>query len=152
MRSIYAIYTPLGEMNAVEEEGKVVRLFLPGFTPPAPEGRPQTRLALELAEYFAGRRKSFDVPLAFKGPAFFMRAWQAALAIPYGQTATYTELASEAGNPKASRAAGRAMAANPLPILIPCHRVIYAHGTQQQYQGGVEMKEFLLDLEKSSSN
>ena len=150
MKSVYAIHTSLGAMHAEEEDGKVVRLFLPGFAPPACTGSPQTDLARELAEYFAGKRKSFDVPLTIDGPAFYKSLWQATLALPYGKTATYAQLACSAGNPKASRAAGQAMATNPLPILIPCHRVVYSHGKRQSYLGGAEMKEFLLDLEKGN--
>jgi O-6-methylguanine DNA methyltransferase len=150
MKSVYPIETPVGRMHAVEEDGKVVRLLLPGFAPPALVGSPQTNLARELEEYFEGKRKAFSVAYVVEGSAFFERLWKAALAVPYGKTATYAELASAAGNPKAARAAGGAMAANPLPILIPCHRIVYSHGKRQQYQGGEAMKEYLLEIERRS--
>lgn len=149
MRSVYAIETLLGVMHAIEEDGKVVRLLLPGITAPPTEGRPQTGLKNELNEYLAGRRKTFSVPFTADGPAFHKAAWDAALAIPYGSTVTYHKLAADAGHPLAARAAGQAMAKNPLPILLPCHRVVYAHGKKQSYLGGAEMKEFLLGLERS---
>jgi methylated-DNA-[protein]-cysteine S-methyltransferase len=151
MKPVYAIPTPLGTMHAIEENGKVIRLLLPGFAAPALEGSPQTNLAQELTEYFEGKRNTFSVPISVEGTVFFQRLWQAALAIPYGRTITYGELASAAGRPEASRAAGQAMASNPLPILIPCHRVVYSHGKTQSYLGGAEMKEFLLSLEKGNA-
>lgn len=151
MRSVYAIETPVGKMHAVEEDGRVVELLLPNAAPPATQGVPQTNLTRELAEYFAGSRKTFTVPLSYRCAAFMQKALEAALAIPYGQTVTYAALAALAGSPAASRAAGQAMARNPLPILIPCHRVLYSHGKKQNYGGGPEMKEFLLNLEKRNS-
>jgi methylated-DNA-[protein]-cysteine S-methyltransferase len=147
MKSVYAINTPIGVLHAIEEDGKVMRL-LPGLAAPALQGEPQTDLAQQLREYFDGNRKVFSVPISLVAPAFHQSALQAALAIPYGTTVTYAGLAAAAGNPRASRAAGQAMATNPLPILIPCHRVLYSHGKKQSYLGGPEMKEFLLDLEK----
>jgi methylated-DNA-[protein]-cysteine S-methyltransferase len=147
MKSVYAIESPLGILYAEEEGGRVTALHLPGLPHPAPAGNPQTNLAAELGEYFAGKRKAFDVPISQGGPAFFQKALDAARAIPYGATVTYAELAASAGNPAAVRAAGQAMARNPLPILIPCHRVLYSHGKRQQYAGGPKMKQFLLDLE-----
>lgn len=150
MKSIYVIETPLGTMHAIEEDGKVVRLLLPGFPPPALTGKPQTNLAAELNEFFSGTRKVFTVPMAAEGPAFHKAAWAAALSIPYGTTVTYAELAASSGHPGAARAAGQAMAKNPLPLLIPCHRVVYSQGKKQSYLGGAEMKEFLLGLEKDN--
>jgi methylated-DNA-[protein]-cysteine S-methyltransferase len=151
MRSVYAIDTPLGTMHAVEEDGSVVRLLLPGEAPPALGGSPQTGLVRELAEYFAGKRKKFDVPVSPEGPEFYRRVWRAALDVPYGKTASYAELARAAGSPNAARAAGRAMAANPVPILIPCHRAVYAKSNAQRYRGGAEMKAFLLGLEERNA-
>ncbi len=148
MKSIYSIHTPLGMLHAEEEDGRVTAVHLPGLPHPAPEGKPQTDLARELDEYFAGKRKHFDVPLGFDGAPFQMKALLAARTVPYGGTTTYAALAAAAGNPRAARAAGRAMATNPLPILIPCHRVLYSNGKKQQYAGGPEMKDFLLALEQ----
>jgi methylated-DNA-[protein]-cysteine S-methyltransferase len=102
----------------------------------------------ELDEYFAGRRQAFDVPIdwALYTP-FGRRVLQATARIPFGATATYGQVAAQAGNPKASRAAGRALGANAIPIVVPCHRVIGAGGRLTGYTGGVHRKEALLRLE-----
>ncbi len=105
----------------------------------------------ELEEYFAGRRRSFDVPLDLSGQAPFTgRVLEALCAVPYGAILTYGELALRAGNPRAARAVGRAMAVNPLPIVIPCHRVVAAGGRLCGYSGGggVRTKEWLLAFEQ----
>jgi methylated-DNA-[protein]-cysteine S-methyltransferase len=102
----------------------------------------------ELDEYFAGRRRSFDVPLDWRLTQGFRRAVLRATArIPFGRTASYREVATRAGSPAAFRAAGSALAANPLPILVPCHRVLPAGGGLGGYRGGVEAKARLLHLE-----
>lgn len=113
-------------------------------------GHPLVRLAIEqLAEYFAGRRREFHLPLAPAGTAFQMRVWQALRAIPYGETRSYGELARAIGSPRAARAVGAANGANPIAIVVPCHRVIQSDGRLGGYGGGRELKQFLLDLEKS---
>jgi methylated-DNA-[protein]-cysteine S-methyltransferase len=102
----------------------------------------------ELDEYFAGRRERFDVPIDWALYSDFgRRVLQATAAIPFGRTATYGEVAARAGNPKASRAAGRALGANPIPIVVPCHRVIGTSGKLTGYTGGMHRKELLLRLE-----
>ena len=101
----------------------------------------------QLREYFAGARRTFDLPLAPHGTAFQQRVWAALRAIPYGETRTYGELAAAIGSPNASRAVGIANHRNPLPILIPCHRVIGADGSLAGYAGGLETKRRLLALE-----
>ncbi len=105
------------------------------------------QLKQELVEYFAGSRRKFEVELKLEGSSFQSTAWQALLQIPFGQTVTYSALAAAIGNPWAFRAVGNAMAANPLPIIIPCHRVIGSGGKLGGYSGGVEKKKFLLTLE-----
>ena len=102
----------------------------------------------ELDEYFAGRRTTFDVPIdwALYSP-FGRRVLQATARIPFGATATYGQVAAQAGNPKASRAAGRALGANAIPIVVPCHRVIGTSGRLTGYTGGMHRKEALLTLE-----
>jgi methylated-DNA-[protein]-cysteine S-methyltransferase len=102
----------------------------------------------ELDEYFAGRRRDFDLPIdwALTSP-FARRVLQATAAIPFGAVKTYGEMAAQAGNPKASRAAGRALGANPIPIVVPCHRVIGASGRLTGYTGGLERKVALLEIE-----
>ncbi len=101
----------------------------------------------QLAEYFAGRRSEFSVPLAMVGTAFQKQVWHALLAIPYGETRSYGELARQLGNAKASRAVGAANGRNPISIITPCHRAIGADGSLTGFAGGLEAKRFLLALE-----
>ncbi len=105
------------------------------------------QLVRELTEYFAGRRQTFTTKLALDGTAFQLRVWQALQQIPYGLTCSYQELAKQVGSPKGCRAVGGANGANPVSILIPCHRVIAASGQLGGYGGGLEMKQYLLELE-----
>jgi len=102
----------------------------------------------ELREYFAGERREFDIPLAPEGTEFQQKVWKALEEIPYGETRSYGEIAQEVGSPRAARAVGLANNKNPIPIMIPCHRVIGADGSMTGYAGGVENKQFLLKLEK----
>jgi methylated-DNA-[protein]-cysteine S-methyltransferase len=102
----------------------------------------------ELDEYFSGRRTSFDVPLDWSlSGGFTRRVLRATARVPYGQVSTYREMATRAGNSKAVRAAGNALGANPIPIVVPCHRILRTGGSLGGYGGGVERKEFLLRLE-----
>jgi methylated-DNA-[protein]-cysteine S-methyltransferase len=100
--------------------------------------------ARQLAEYFAGARRVFDLPLAMHGTPFQQRVWRALTEIPFGETWSYGQLAKRIGNPKASRAVGLANGSNPISILVPCHRVIGADGSLTGYGGGVERKQWLL--------
>jgi methylated-DNA-[protein]-cysteine S-methyltransferase len=102
----------------------------------------------QLDEYFTKKRTQFDLPLKPQGTVFQQTVWQALQQIPYGQTISYGELAKAISNPKASRAVGGANNRNPIPIIIPCHRVVGANGSLTGYALGLEMKEFLLNLEK----
>ncbi|HZS86107.1 MAG TPA: methylated-DNA--[protein]-cysteine S-methyltransferase [Chloroflexota bacterium] len=106
------------------------------------------RALQQLAEYFAGRRQAFDLPLAMLGTPFQQRVWQAVAAVPYGQTRSYGEIARAIGRPAAVRAVGAANGANPLPPIIPCHRLIGADGGLTGYGGGLGMKAWLLELER----
>jgi methylated-DNA-[protein]-cysteine S-methyltransferase len=101
----------------------------------------------QLREYFAGARTDFDLPLAPEGTEFQRGVWQRLQEIPYGQTISYGELARRIGNPQASRAVGAANGQNPIPIVIPCHRVIGANGKLTGFGGGLPVKEALLALE-----
>ena len=101
----------------------------------------------QLAEYFAGRRTEFALPLDLDGTAFQRRAWLALLEIPYGETCTYAEQARRLGLPHGARAVGSANARNPLPIVIPCHRLVGSTGKLTGYAGGLAYKERLLRLE-----
>ena len=101
----------------------------------------------QLREYFAGARRGFDLPLAPRGTAFQRRVWNALTAIPYGSTTSYGEIARRIGAPDAVRAVGAANGRNPLPIVVPCHRVIGADGSLTGFGGGLPAKRFLLGLE-----
>ena len=104
--------------------------------------------ASELDEYFAGRRREFTLPLDWaRAQGFRLRVLEAMSRLPYGETVTYAELAARAGNPRAPRAAGHACATNPIPIVVPCHRVVGSDGSLRGYTGGLHYKEFLLRLE-----
>jgi len=102
----------------------------------------------QLTEYFAGERTTFDLPLAHDGSEFQQKVWSELVRIPYGETATYGEIAQRLGYDSAvSRAVGSANGSNPIPIVVPCHRVIGANGTLTGYAGGLERKQTLLQLE-----
>lgn len=107
------------------------------------------KAARELAEYFAGNRRFFDVALDPIGTEFQKRAWLELRKVPYGQTRTYGEQAKAMGRPTASRAVGAANGRNPLSIFVPCHRIVGANGALTGFAGGLEAKRFLLDLESS---
>lgn len=109
--------------------------------PPLPETRRQ------LAEYFAGERRVFDLPLAPEGTEFQRRVWQHLLTIPFGATESYRDVALALGQPTATRAVGAANGRNPISIIVPCHRVIGADGSLTGYGGGLPAKKFLLELE-----
>ena len=107
----------------------------------------------QLVEYFAGRRLTFDLPLAMAGTPFQVRVWRALLEIPYGETTSYGELARQVqpgGGWQAARAVGAANGRNPIAVVVPCHRVIGADGSLTGYGGGLERKRFLLDLEAAT--
>jgi methylated-DNA-[protein]-cysteine S-methyltransferase len=106
----------------------------------------------ELGEYFAGGRKTFDVPLDFVGTAFQIKVWHALLTIPFGETRSYGEIARQIAHPDAQRAVGAANGRNPIAIFAPCHRVIGANGHLTGFAGGLEAKAFLLALEGSQSD
>ena len=103
----------------------------------------------QLHEYFARRRTEFDLPLDLQGPVFHRRVWSALREIPYGQTISYLQLARNIGDERAVRAVGAANGANPIAIIVPCHRVIGADGSLVGYGGGLERKRLLLDLESN---
>jgi methylated-DNA-[protein]-cysteine S-methyltransferase len=112
----------------------------------APAGLDEERR--ELDDYFEGRRHSFELPIDWQlSHGFLLRARQGIAAIPYGETRTYSDLARQAGNERAVRAAGSACSRNPIPLVVPCHRVVRSDGTPGLYAGGVEMKKRLLEME-----
>jgi methylated-DNA-[protein]-cysteine S-methyltransferase len=104
----------------------------------------------QLDEYFAGQRRGFDTPVDWRlVHGFSLKVLQATAAIPYGRVSTYKDMAIQAGSPRASRAAGNALGSNPIPIVVPCHRVLHTGGGLGGYGGGLPMKKFLLELEGS---
>ena len=143
--------SPAGWLVLTEKDGVLIRL---SFSPSEESGTmtketPLLRKAKkQLSEYFAGERKVFDLPLSPEGTPFQKKVWQALLKIPYGETASYQEIAETIGQEKAARAVGMANHRNPLPIFIPCHRVIGKNGALTGYAGGIAVKEFLLRLEQ----
>ncbi|MDO5580156.1 MAG: methylated-DNA--[protein]-cysteine S-methyltransferase [Planctomycetia bacterium] len=102
----------------------------------------------ELEEYFSGKRETFDIPVVPKGTPFMQRVWKELLKIPYGSTLSYKDIAIKVGSPKGFRAVGGAVHRNPVPILIPCHRIIGANGSLVGFANGLDLKRLLLDLEK----
>lgn len=143
--------SPVGPLALAAQEEGLVRLYLPNT--PTPRLMPHKTPLMEkaerqLLEYFRGERKIFDLPLAPEGTVFQKKVWQALKEIPYGQTRSYGEIARQVGCPKGFRAVGMANHRNPLPILIPCHRVVGSKGALTGYAGGVELKGQLLELEK----
>lgn len=151
----YAVYPfTIGKIVIMEEAGMVTDLFFfdgePSFSGISQETPVLKQTAAELKEYFSGKRKSFTVPLAPNGTQFQRSVWQALGNIPYGETRTYQQIAEEIGKPKACRAVGMANRYNPIWILVPCHRVVGKDGGLTGYAGGLERKQFLLDLEQEN--
>ncbi len=143
------IDSPIGRLRITCDERTVLGIAFdpPDRTVPVPDGaagRLARRTADQLEEYFAGRRRSFDLPLALGGTRFQQRVWQALTEIPFGSTWTYRDLARRIGSPGAARAVGAANGNNPLPLVVPCHRVIGADGSLTGYGGGIERKQWLL--------
>jgi len=115
-----------------------------------PDDQPNEAVLGQLHEYLRGKRRAFDLPLDLRGTPFQLAVWKAIADLPYGSTKTYGEVASHIGRPRASRAVGQAVGANPIPIIIPCHRIIGASGGLTGFGGGLPLKERLLALEKGS--
>jgi methylated-DNA-[protein]-cysteine S-methyltransferase len=144
---MHRVDTPIGPLWLATADGGLSSIAFRG-----PEGARSNDALLREAEqqlhaYFAGELVSFELPLAAHGTEFQRRVWDAVAAIPYGTTTTYSRLAADIGSPRASRAVGAANGRNPLPIVVPCHRVIGAAGALTGYGGGLEMKQALLALE-----
>jgi methylated-DNA-[protein]-cysteine S-methyltransferase len=146
--------SPIGELLLVGDGAALTRLHMldaPRPVTPSPEWRreatPFAEVARQLSEYFAGRRREFDLPLALRGNEFELRVWAALRDIPYGETASYGQIARAIGAPTAARAVGLANGRNPISVIVPCHRVIGADGSLTGYGGGLPRKRYLLDLE-----
>lgn len=147
--------TPIGPLLLVSDGARLVEIGLPhdGIAPPPPaDAKPgKSKLhaaARQLDEYFAGKRQQFDLPLRPSGTPFQLEVWGALLAIPYGETVSYADIARQIRRPRAVRAVGAANGANPLAIIVPCHRVIGSHGDLVGYGGGLPAKRWLLAHER----
>ena len=141
--------SPVGPLRLEARDGALVALHLNARPGPEDLGDPVlAEVTTQLREYFAGTRTSFDLPLQMHGNAFEQRVWGALREIPYGETASYGEIAGQIGAPGAARAVGVANARNPIAIIVPCHRVIGANGKLVGFGGGLPMKRALLDLEQ----
>ena len=158
MNYIKSIKTPIGIITIKEKNNKIIELQLnSNLVQPLKENEQikETPLLIEaekqLTEYFNKTRTKFDLPLDPQGTDFMKRVWKELIQIPYGETRTYKQIAQKIGNEKASRAVGMANNKNPIPIIIPCHRVIGANNKLVGYALGLDKKEFLLDLEKSNN-
>jgi O-6-methylguanine DNA methyltransferase len=136
-------------LGITSSEGAIVAIDLRAGKPreAAPAGDRHRDVERQLAEYLEGKRRVFDLPLRLEGSDFQKAVWEAVARIPYGQTASYGEIALIVGRPKASRAVGAANGANPIPIVIPCHRVIGSDGSLTGYGGGLALKSRFLALE-----
>lgn len=133
--------------TADDEAAELGRLSKAGAAAPRRSPERCRAVAEQLAEYFAGRRREFDLPLAPRGTDFQRAVWSELVRVPYGSTISYGELAGRVGRARASRAVGGANNRNPLPIVVPCHRVIGADGSLTGYGGGLDRKRALLTLE-----
>jgi methylated-DNA-[protein]-cysteine S-methyltransferase len=152
MKSVFYYTYRLCDIGIAEEDGAICHVFFNNGKTPDSIEKTETpmikKAAQQLAEYFDGKRKTFNLPLALHGTNFQIEVWKALQNIPYGKTRSYGEVAAITGNPKASRAVGMANNRNPIVIIIPCHRVIGHNGSLTGFGGGLELKRQLLELEQ----
>lgn len=153
--SIIRMDSPLGRLELLARGGKIVSIEIEKRGRLSNDGEPDKsspvldKARKQLAEYFAGKRKSFQIPVSLEGTDFQKSVWSAVNDIPFGKVLSYGEVGHETGRPTAGRAVGGAVGANPVPILIPCHRVLASDGRITGYSGGngIETKAWLLDHE-----
>lgn len=157
-RFVAPIRTPLGTfVGAVDGAGALLAIdfdehgAIAGWKDAVRDAERLRPLERALERYFAGDLRAFELALAPAGTPFQQQVWRELGRIPYGETISYLELARRVGNPRAVRAVGRANGANPIPVVVPCHRVIGADGTLTGYAGGLERKRWLLALETRTS-
>jgi methylated-DNA-[protein]-cysteine S-methyltransferase len=150
--------SPLGDLLVLGDHAGLRGLYMQTTRYPVRVGSDWIRddgafaeVRTQLGEYFAGERREFDVPLAAAGSLWQKQVWAALVAIPYGETASYGQIAREVGVPDGARAVGLANGQNPISIIVPCHRVIGADGSLTGYGGGLPAKQFLLSLEAAHS-
>ena len=158
MENSYSFQSPIGFLTICEQDNQLTRLYLDNQD----RGILQSRnfeyhsdflheVYHQLNEYFAGKRKIFDLPVDSKGTAFQKAVWRELQKIPYGETRSYEDIAVAIGNKKAVRAIGQANGRNPIMIVVPCHRVIRKNGDISGFACGVEAKRYLLNLERENS-
>lgn len=162
MKNIYYYQTDIGRIGIAEEENHITNLFfqtdtcITGDTDSKDYYLNETDIlreaSIQLYDYLLGNRQTFNLPLSPTGTNFMKKVWGCLCDIPYGKTKSYKEIAQASGNAKACRAVGLANNKNPIPIFIPCHRVIGANGKLIGYRGGLETKLQLLELEKQYGN
>jgi methylated-DNA-[protein]-cysteine S-methyltransferase len=150
--NVYVQQTALGKLGIAEQDGNITEVYFANEVIPQDVELVETVLINEafsqLNAYLAGELREFSLPLAPRGTVFMQTVWKALCTVPYASTASYKDIAIAIGNPKAVRAVGLANNKNPIPIFIPCHRIIGSNGKLVGYSGGLEIKEFLLALEK----
>jgi methylated-DNA-[protein]-cysteine S-methyltransferase len=149
--------SPVGELLLTASDAGLTGLqFAPHTTSPERRGQRDdaalSEVVGQLEEYFAGRRRAFDLTLAPSGTPFQSRVWKAIAAIPYGKTVSYGTVASRIKQPTAARAVGMATGRNPIAIIVPCHRVVGADGSLTGFGGGLDRKTLLLDLERAATS
>jgi len=149
-----SLETPIGTLVLRGDDRTLLQLFLPSQRPRARRSTggipaPLSVAARQLDEYFAGSRRTFSLDFELEGTDFQRRVWLALADIPYGETVSYGELARTIGHPNAYRAVGSANGANPLAIILPCHRVVAGDGSLGGYGGGLPTKQALLELERA---
>lgn len=154
MKNMIYYKSPIGNLIIVEEENTIIKLCfkeqeITNIKDVREFETPLLKKAKkQLEEYFEGKRKKFDLALRLNGTSFQNKVWKALLNIPYAKTCSYKDIAKNIGNENASRAVGNANNKNPLPIFIPCHRVIGSNGKLIGYAGGLDIKIKLLELER----
>lgn len=155
MKNIFYYETKIGKIGIAEKNNFITNLFfdtsiLNSEEYLVKESKIIKEANKQLKEYLEGDRKEFDLPLKLSGSEFMKKVWNELCNIPYGETKTYVELANIINNPKAYRAVGMANSKNPISIFIPCHRLVGSNGSLRGYLGGIEVKEYLLKLEKEN--
>lgn len=151
MKNVYFYDTEIGRVGIADNGAAITNVYFNENEVKGPVEKKETYLikqaAQQLNEYFSGKRKEFNLPFSLEGTDFQQAVWKALQEIPFGETRSYGEVAKSIGNPKAARAVGMANNKNPIPIFIPCHRVIGANGKLVGYGGGLNIKEHLLKIE-----
>jgi methylated-DNA-[protein]-cysteine S-methyltransferase len=153
--SLIRVHSPIGRLEIIARSGAIVGLDIESDGRLPRESQPETtspvlaKAAAQLEQYFAGNRRTFDVPVALTGTAFQQSIWKTLANIPYGQVRSYGEVGTSTGRRSAGRAVGGAVGANPIPIIVPCHRVLASDGRITGYSGGngIPTKVWLLDHE-----